>query len=342
MSEENVCPICNYSFDNETLLENHKLIEHPNKFCTVCKKHLDYLPTTCNYCDDTYCEDHRLPENHECSGLNRNTDSGAEEKEKGEEASNEQKKEENIVDGVMKSIKIVKPVSKIANNVWHRVRNINWHKGLPILGIIGLVFISSFRETNAIFKEGQLRVDVIFDGVKPGFQELQTALVATEPVELALTFVLIFTIWTGFRYWLQDLKYIHRNNNLLERLVITLIFVIVVMRHIDTGTAIGFYIDWAVFLSVLYLELSGTWFIAKTIDTIDLRSDLYLWLLRLSGTAIMFLGVSIIVSSGMALSLQDSSMLLENATWIAGICIFFLGAFMDYRSLRREPAIHVY
>jgi membrane associated rhomboid family serine protease len=37
--------------------------------CAVCGEHVD-MPYRCNRCGENYCSEHRLPENHSCSGLN--------------------------------------------------------------------------------------------------------------------------------------------------------------------------------------------------------------------------------------------------------------------------------
>jgi hypothetical protein len=39
--------------------------------CAKCQKELLALPFTCRYCGAQFCPDHRLPENHECKGLER-------------------------------------------------------------------------------------------------------------------------------------------------------------------------------------------------------------------------------------------------------------------------------
>lgn len=38
--------------------------------CSMCGKR-EVLPYTCKYCGWTYCSDHRLPENHDCPGLEK-------------------------------------------------------------------------------------------------------------------------------------------------------------------------------------------------------------------------------------------------------------------------------
>ena len=36
-------------------------------FCEFCGEEIGYLPFKCNYCGGTFCKQHRLPENHECT-----------------------------------------------------------------------------------------------------------------------------------------------------------------------------------------------------------------------------------------------------------------------------------
>ncbi len=38
-------------------------------FCTYCREEIKEFPFTCKFCGFQYCGDHRLPENHECVGL---------------------------------------------------------------------------------------------------------------------------------------------------------------------------------------------------------------------------------------------------------------------------------
>ncbi|MFX1238899.1 MAG: AN1-type zinc finger domain-containing protein [Promethearchaeota archaeon] len=35
--------------------------------CKICGEELGYLPFKCNYCGNSYCKEHRLPENHDCA-----------------------------------------------------------------------------------------------------------------------------------------------------------------------------------------------------------------------------------------------------------------------------------
>ena len=42
--------------------------------CEHCHKVSDELPYKCKFCGGTFCSEHRLPENHECLGLERYKD----------------------------------------------------------------------------------------------------------------------------------------------------------------------------------------------------------------------------------------------------------------------------
>lgn len=39
--------------------------------CFYCGKELEYLPYICRYCGKSFCSEHRLPERHECEGLEK-------------------------------------------------------------------------------------------------------------------------------------------------------------------------------------------------------------------------------------------------------------------------------
>lgn len=41
--------------------------------CDYCEEDVD-IPFTCKFCQGTFCSEHRLPENHECSGLDKYKD----------------------------------------------------------------------------------------------------------------------------------------------------------------------------------------------------------------------------------------------------------------------------
>ena len=171
---------------------------------------------------------------------------------------------------------------------------------------------------------------------------LQSSIVIENNLQLLMTAIIVFTIWSTYRYWLRNWKYTRRNSGLLEKIVAIIIFVVLVERHIGLTSALGTYADWTLFLMVVYLELAGTWFLAKTIDGIDLSSDLYNWGLRLLGGLTILFGALMFVSSGLALSMANSQLVFNNVYWIGSVCLMLLGSFMEYRSFRRHPAIKVW
>ncbi|MDP3916869.1 MAG: AN1-type zinc finger domain-containing protein [Nanoarchaeota archaeon] len=40
----------------------------PKNKCDSCEKEINHIPFVCNYCDESHCENCRLPEEHGCNG----------------------------------------------------------------------------------------------------------------------------------------------------------------------------------------------------------------------------------------------------------------------------------
>jgi hypothetical protein len=215
-------------------------------------------------------------------------------------------------------------------------------KFIPILGLI-ILFALSYG-----INENELDVNQVGEklSAKEKFLnvlgDIQDSFIFSDLLDLFFTIVLLITIWTGYKYWFTKWKYTRKNSRLLEKLVIVSMVVIFIFRHVKVDSFIGGYVDWALFLLFLYLVVVGTWFLAKTIDRIDLSSDLYCWGLRLLGGIVAFFGFMLLMSSTFAITFTNSQLILNNIYWIASICIILLGAFMGYRSFRRHPAIHVW
>lgn len=354
MTEKNnlECPVCDESFEDKERHTEHKLLQHPAKFCSSCGEQLDHLPQECNYCKQTYCKDHRLPENHDCERLETSRDKNksireskvSSAKTKNSEPSERESDKDIEEKGFLKKAKTKVKIAifNAKSFLKRKYRSFSFAKFLPILGIIGIVFLSSFREGNPIFKDGNLRGELLSSQLSTAINEVQNALMLSNHIKLTITVILCITVWSVYRYWLLDSKYFRKSKKGLEQLTFVLIFIVFVARHVKVDTTIGLYVDWAMFLSVVFLELKGTWVAATAIDGIDMRSDLYLWLLRILGTLTMVVGAGLFVTSGMALSLTNADLVFNNIYPIGGACLFFLGAFMDYRSFRREPTLHVY
>ncbi len=226
-------------------------------------------------------------------------------------------------------------------NIFPRSLN-KYLKFIPIIGVIILIAFSYGLREEDLSKnqigEKLSTKDKFFDIMN----QFGNSFDFSDGLGVFKTIVLLITIWTGYKYWLSRGRYIKRNSRLLEKLIIVVMVVIFVDRHIQMNSLIGTYVDWVLFLMFLYLTVTGSWFLAKTIDGIDLSSDLYCWGLRLLGGIVAFFGIMLLMSSTFALTFSNSTLVFNNIYWIASICIILLGAFMGYRSFRRHPAIHVW
>lgn len=59
----NICDFCGHGFYQSSINRYSYYDEKPH-IEQVPKQH--YLPYTCDYCGGTFCDEHRLPENHDC------------------------------------------------------------------------------------------------------------------------------------------------------------------------------------------------------------------------------------------------------------------------------------
>jgi hypothetical protein len=214
-------------------------------------------------------------------------------------------------------------------------------KFIPIIGLI-VLFAMMMGQKPEDIDATKIENTSFMDRVTETFKSFSKSFDFSDKLKLIFSIILITTIWTGYKYWLARLKHIRRNPNLSEKLIIVIIFVIFIERHVIMDSAIGRYIDWMLFLSFLYIVVAGSWFLAKTIDGMDLSSDLYCWGLRILGLVVAFFGIILFASSSLALTITNSKLIFNNIYWIASVCIILLGAFMEYRSFRRHPAIHVW
>lgn len=337
------CTICEKVFDSEEKLRNHRKKEHADKVCSECGAEFDSTPFECNYCGESYCSTHRLPEQHDCKGLEGDVADENSEKltymsSRGQrtEVSKSKKKESTSDPPSLDIPEISFSLSKLLGKLKGK------KKFIPLIALIGLLFVSSYEAPNSFLENGDIQEENVTNKFTQAVELLQSSIVVESSTELLLTGIIIFTIWSIYKYWLKGWKYTRRNSSLLEKIVAVIIFIILVERHVSLSSTLGTYADWALFLMVVYIELAGTWFLAKTIDGIDLSSDLYNWGLRLLGGLTIMLGALMFVSSGLALSLADSSLVFNNIYWIGSVCLMLLGSFMEYRSFRRHPAIKVW
>lgn len=329
------CSICDSTFDTEDELRSHRIKSHKGDVCAECGAEFGSSPFTCNFCGEMFCNSHRLPEKHECIGLEER------ESESEEIMYNPDEKESKSENVQLPSISAPNVVSGNSIKKYFG-RKRNYSKFLPLIGIVLLLYLSSFQSPNLLIENGEIQKEQVGEKISATIDSLQNTLIIDNNIQLLTTFAIVFTIWSVYRYWLRDWKYTSRNSGLLEKLIVVIVFLILIQRHVNINTTFGKYADLTLFLMVLYLELAGTWFLAKTIDGIDLSSDLYNWGLRLLGGLTILFGGLLFVSSSTAVAISDSNMIFENIYWIGSICLMLLGLFMEYRSFRRHPAIKVW
>jgi len=337
--EDFTCEFCEEEFETEKELKKHRRLEHERKTCSQCGKKLSQIPSECNYCGETFCTEHRLPENHSCIGLEEETKSDDKVMFMNSKE-NDSKAEMHTSEAPSTSQKSSSEFKGKIPDFKNPVNPNSLKRLLPLIGILLLVGIygsSSPDGVNSVKDVQQLGVD---QKLVDAYESLKDSVQVEDKTKLGATFIFIVTIWSGFKYWLKDIRIIRRNSDLLEKVLTIIILITIFERHIALNSALGHYADWAIFLMTVYVEIAGSWFLAKTIDGIDLSSDLYCWGLRILGiTTMIFGGLLLTSSSFVAL---NSDLVFNNIYWIGSVCLIGLGAFMEYRSFRRHPAVHVW
>ena len=207
-------------------------------------------------------------------------------------------------------------------------------KSIPIIGIILLLLLFSSQNKNS-----NPAVDStdnsIFDFFKLMFLDFTNSFDFSDRIQLFTTILLIITIWTGYKYWLIQVRVVRRNEKLVDTLVYT-ILLIVFSVHINFNSKFGEIFDLGLFIVVLYTVIAGTWLLMKIIESFNLEPDLNCWGLRIIGLVLIIFGSIIFMSGGITVMLTSGNLIFSNIFWIIGLCLIVLGLFSEYRSFRRE------
>lgn len=215
-------------------------------------------------------------------------------------------------------------------------------KALPFYLLLAALYVSSFRSPNFLFRDGVFNEQILAGKLQFFIAVLNESFILGSPVKAATTVLLVGTIWSTYLFWLKDLKVLEQSYRLLKRILTVLIAVILLYRHVRQGSILEQFSKWIIFALALYLELAATWFAVKTLDHIDLSSDLKNWSLRLLGLPTVFLGSLISIGSQPLFTLTYTSEIYMNNVFLAGILAMILGGFMIYRSTRRQPALKIW
>lgn len=215
-------------------------------------------------------------------------------------------------------------------------------KTLPFYFLLAALYVSSFRSSNFLFNEGVFNEQLLAGKLQFLISLLNDSFMLGSPVKIATTILLAGTIWSAYLFWLKDLKPFEKNCGLLRRILTVLIIVILLYRHVRQGSVLKEFSKWIIFVLILYLELGATWITMKTVDHIDLSSDLKNWALRLLGLPTVFIGSIISIGAQPLITFSYTPAIYGNNVFLAGLAVMILGGFMIYRSTRRQPALKIW
>lgn len=221
----------------------------------------------------------------------------------------------------------------------------NWilnRKALPFYLLIAALYVSSFRRTNFLFQNGMLNQEILFGKLSAAIAVLNSSFTVGSPIKAFTTVLIVLTLWSIYHYWVKGSDLVDGGYSVLRKILIASIAVVVLKRHIQAGTWISQISKWLVLTILVYLELAITWFTAKSIDGIDLSSDLKNWILRFTGLPVVFLGSLISFSAEPVFSETLGTGIYGINVLLGGLLLMILGGFMIYRSTRREPALKVW
>lgn len=215
-------------------------------------------------------------------------------------------------------------------------------KALPVYLFLAALYISSFRSANFLFREGLLNEEILAGKLQVFVSFVNSSFVLGSPIRLATTVLVLGGIWSIYLFWLKDLELLDKTAGILRKIMFVVAAVVILYRHVSQASMLGQLSQWIVFVLVLYLELAVTWFAVKTLDHVDLSSDLKNWSLRLLGLPTVFLGSLISIGANPFFTLTYTSEIYANNVFLAGILVMILGGFMIYRSTRRQPALKIW
>jgi hypothetical protein len=174
--------------------------------------------------------------------------------------------------------------------------------------------------------------------------------------ELLFVTILIITIWFGFKHWIyfsklfRKRKFFRKNRKLVKRLVKAVIILIFIF-NLNVLTEFSIWIHLATFITILSVGLLFTIIVLRKVNSIDLRSDLNCWILRIGGvvillsTAIFWLGSIIGIMVAMGYSYYYGRIMLNLNDYIfftVLICITLIAIFCIFRSNRRFAMVGIW
>jgi len=217
-----------------------------------------------------------------------------------------------------------------SNSVYKKYRKFIAPIGIILLSIILFISINVPTEDFAITYPEE------------GFgSEIINSFIFPTTLDLAFTIILIVTMWFGYKSWLLRIRLLRRNQKLVRNIAAAAIL-LVIATHIKFNSPLGLIADWLLFLGILAIMAFGTLLILRAIDSINLRSDLNCWGLRIIGALLILLGLFLLSATSVALFIVPVKAVVNNIYWIGSLCVIIIGLFSIFRSKRRYHMIGVW
>lgn len=126
-------------------------------------------------------------------------------------------------------------------------------KTIPILGLLYLlVLFLGDGEGEPGIATNQLSTEQLWEAL----EGLVSSFKFGDPQTIIITVVTAIVIWTGYKYWLLQLRVFRRKQQITERLVFAFIAFVFINNHIKVNSPLGRFVDWAIFLIFFYLSSS--------------------------------------------------------------------------------------
>jgi hypothetical protein len=203
-------------------------------------------------------------------------------------------------------------------------------KFVPILGIIVLFMLYSYTG-------GPLRQNNSNNPIIASFD-------FSNIYSIFFTLIFIIILITGYQYWLLRNRFV-RHNRFLVKIILISLGLWVFSRHVFISSTIGGYYDWLLLIISSWAVISATLLTARKINSINLASDLSCWGLRLLGGIFVFVGFMILMMGSMAFiftAIGNVTWHSQGVFWVIAICLMLLGAFCEFRSVRRFPMMGIW
>lgn len=216
--------------------------------------------------------------------------------------------------------------------------NSTYKKYRKYIAPIGIILLAATMVLSSYIPSEDIAISYSEDGLG---SELVNSFIFPTSLDLAFTVILLFTLWFGYKSWLLRLRILRRNQKLVRNIMLAIILLIVATK-IKVNSVLGIIADWILFLGLVAIMAFATLLLLRAINSINLRSDLNCWGLRIIGGILILAAFLLLVTSIFAMVIIPIKTVANNTFWIGSFCIMIIGAFCEYRSTRRHPMIGIW